>query len=80
MNRLSGDQKGRLAPSVPGSTCAVSEPSGWTQMRLVPVESVALYAMVRPSGEMRGESWDWTDVGAVTRKRSVCSDGGGKPK
>ena len=31
MNRLSGDQKGKLAESVPGSGCAATAPIGLTQ-------------------------------------------------
>src|SRR5262249_56783738 len=50
----SGDQKGRVAPSVPPNGCAVSAFSGRTQIRVLPELSVALKAIVRPSGEMRG--------------------------
>src|SRR5450759_2220211 len=41
-NRLSGDQKGRVVPSVPARDCAASALSGRTQMRLFPDESVCL--------------------------------------
>jgi hypothetical protein len=34
--RLSGDQKGKVAPSVPGSGCAVSESKGRSQNRIPP--------------------------------------------
>jgi hypothetical protein len=40
MKRLSGDQKGRIAPSVPARCCAESEPSGRTQSFTVPLESM----------------------------------------
>ena len=43
-NRLSGDQNGRVVPSVPARGCATSALSGRTQMRLFPEESVALNA------------------------------------
>ena len=55
-NLLSGDQKGRVAPSVPASGWAASALSGRTQIRLFPDESVALNARYRPSGEIRGAS------------------------
>src|SRR5450759_587721 len=41
-NRLSGDQKGRVVPSVPARGCAASALSARTQMRLFPDESVCL--------------------------------------
>ena len=42
--RLSGDQKGRVAPSVPARGCAASAFSGRTQIRVLPAASVALKA------------------------------------
>ena len=47
--RLSGDQNGRVAPSVPGRRAASSELIERTQMLVVPEESVALNASWRPS-------------------------------
>ncbi len=44
MNRLSGDQNGRPAPSVPIIGCAVSAFIARSQIRLTPVESVMLNA------------------------------------
>src|SRR6476619_2714496 len=53
-NLLSGDQKGRLAPSVPGSGCAASAFICRTQIFVTPDASVALNARYRPSGDTRG--------------------------
>jgi hypothetical protein len=44
MYRLSGDQKGRPASSVPGTGWAKSEFMGRSQIRVTPVESVTLKA------------------------------------
>src|SRR5687768_4924654 len=49
-NRLSGDQKGFEAPSVPASGRAEAPESGWTHSKLVP-EEVATNATRRPSGD-----------------------------
>src|SRR5580704_6231353 len=49
--RLSGDQNGRAAPSVPGSACAASVSSERTQRRDLPSALVAMKAIRRPSGE-----------------------------
>src|SRR5262245_22130588 len=49
--RLSGDQNGPSAPSVPSSARADREFNGRTQSRLVLVESRATNASRRPSGE-----------------------------
>ena len=50
MNRLSGDQNGDTAPSVPASGCAVSDPSERIQSCCWPLV-VATNARCRPSGE-----------------------------
>ncbi len=52
--RLSGDQKGKIAPSVPGSACASSEFMGRTQSAVLPSAPVAANAMDAPSGESTG--------------------------
>src|SRR5213075_1493825 len=52
MNRLSGDQNGNAAPSVPGSGCAVSESMGRIHNRTFPDASRAVNASLLPSGEM----------------------------
>src|SRR5215831_14305099 len=49
MYRLSGDQNGSVAPSVPASACAWSESSGRTHIWLPsPIVAMATY---RPSGD-----------------------------
>src|SRR5437016_4609872 len=53
--RLSGDQKGQDAPSVPGSGEASSESSGRTHSRRFPSE-LATNARRRPSGDTAGTS------------------------
>src|ERR1700733_6390443 len=52
--RLSGDQKGKNAPSVPGSACASSPFVGRTQRAVLPSAPVAANAMDAPSGEITG--------------------------
>ena len=52
MNRLSGDQNGNAASSVPGSGCAVSESMGRIHNRTLPDASRAVNASLLPSGEM----------------------------
>src|SRR6188474_439970 len=54
MLRLSGDQNGYAAPSVPASGCAVRESIARTQRSRLPVTSCAVKATVRPSGEITG--------------------------
>src|SRR5262249_2507953 len=49
--RLSGDQNGWKAPSVPASCCAESASRGRTQRRFLPSEADATKARRRPSGE-----------------------------
>src|SRR5262245_40754762 len=51
MDRLSGDQNGNIAPSVPVRACGTSVSSCFTQMRILPELSRAVNASVRPSGE-----------------------------
>ena len=53
-NRLSGDQKGRPAPSVPDKGRAMRAPMGRSQIRSWPVVSAAVNAMKRPSGDTLG--------------------------
>src|SRR5215510_6701179 len=50
MKRLSGDQKGKVASSVPASGCAVSELSARTHSRVLPSE-VPRRTTRLPSGE-----------------------------
>jgi hypothetical protein len=52
MNRLSGDQNGNCAPSVPGSGSAVSESIARTHKRTLPAVSRAVNVIFFPSGEM----------------------------
>ena len=73
MKRLSGAQKGRVVPSVPGSGWAASAFSGRTQIRVSPPESVALKARIRPSGEIRGVSIAMTLGGMATSNRVIRS-------
>src|SRR6185503_3951195 len=49
--RLSGDQNGNDAPSVPGTGRASSDARGRTQSWVRPSSSVAVNARTRPSGE-----------------------------
>ena len=55
-NRLSGDQKGSDAPSVPESGCAESASCSRTHNNDRPSGSVAVKAKRRPSGETTGPS------------------------
>src|SRR5262244_1287951 len=55
MKRLSGDQKGSCASSVPTRGCALTASSGRTHNRLFPDESVAAKAKRRPSGDIANE-------------------------
>src|SRR5262249_21081238 len=52
--RLSADQKGSIAPSVPGSGLAEGESRERSHSMVFPVASVAPKAKVRPSGEIAG--------------------------
>src|SRR5580704_3125907 len=49
--RLSGDQNGRMAPSVPASGCAVSASSDRTHRRDLPPALLPTKAIRSPSGE-----------------------------
>src|SRR2546425_10815460 len=51
MRRLSGDQKGNIAPSVPFSCCALEAENVRTHSLLVPSSATATKAMRAPSGE-----------------------------
>ena len=51
MTRLSGDQKGKLAPSVPATGLAVSESTWRTNSDVFPEASAATNARAEPSGE-----------------------------
>src|SRR5712671_5348333 len=50
MKRLSGDQKGESAPSVPGKACALNESSGRTQSDPRPSKTAVKVSRL-PSGE-----------------------------
>src|SRR5215510_1832352 len=56
MKRLSGDQKGYAAPSVPASGCAANESIGRIQSCTFPAESRTVSASLLPSGEMAGDA------------------------
>ena len=77
-NLESGDQKGRVVPSVPSRARAVSAFNGRTQMRVLPAESVALKAMRRPSGETRGVSMEVRSSGGAMSKRAVSGGDGAR--
>src|SRR3954467_1845661 len=51
IDRLSGDQNGPAAPSVPGSSCGATLSSDRMNRRLRPVAGLKRNAMRRPSGE-----------------------------
>src|ERR1700751_469606 len=53
-DRLSKDQKGKIAPSGSASSCASRELVGRTQIVLLPSASAAAKAIAEPSGEMIG--------------------------
>ena len=78
MKRLSGDQNGRPAPSVPSSGCALSALSARIQIRFFPVESVALNARMRPSGEIRGASIVVISGGVGISNRTSCARAGAR--
>jgi len=76
MERLSGDQKGKLlVPSVLGSGRVVRESSGRSQSWFLPSTS-ALNARLRPSGEIV----IWPKVafsgGAIVKRAATASAGG----
>src|SRR5262245_42806293 len=70
MERLSGDQKGYEAPSVPSNGRAVREARGRTQSRSLPSPVRATKASRRPSGEST------TGPGDVPPKLKVDFSGG----
>src|SRR5271169_4152305 len=84
--RLSGDQNGRKAPSVPASTCAVSVSSERIQRADFPSALVAAKAIRRPSGETaRGAAGAPVAAycraklhvsGGETRNRTDCASSG----
>src|SRR6267378_6751068 len=53
-DRLSGDQNGKVAPSVPGSRCASGAFIGRTQTVFLPSGPVATKAIHPPSGDNTG--------------------------
>ena len=71
IDRLSGDQNGPAAPSVPGSSCAVMLSSDLTHSRLRPVATFARNAIRRPSGETANPAG--VPPGALVRALSVVS-------
>jgi hypothetical protein len=84
IDRLSGDQKGEIAPSVPAKGCAVTASSGRIQRRDAPSPE-ATKTSFRPSGEIANEraslvngvlmSTRISGSGAgLSRKRIIASD------
>src|SRR6266508_20559 len=76
--RLSGDQKGRVVPSVPASGCAEKAFNALIQIRVFPEASVALKARYRPSGEIRGVSIETTSEGVATPNRTLRGRAGAR--
>src|SRR5438094_726337 len=83
MKRLSGDQKGKSAPSVPANGCAERELSDRIQSCVLPEESVATNARRLPSGDTakapnsvfsggRSESSKGLECGEPARKCSTA--------
>src|SRR5262245_23507348 len=70
MDRLSKDQKGKMAPSVSRSWRSSSESTGRTQIAYLPSGPLAVKAMVEPSGEMIGGP-------ALSPARLMCNFSGG---
>src|SRR5262245_57836317 len=79
MNRLSGDQKGDSAPSVPGNDLAVSKSSERIQSDSLPSEK-AVKAMWRPSGDIAGEPTPVRFSGKETETRMACASMVGRLK
>src|SRR5262249_34996493 len=75
--RLSGDQNGSSASSVPGSGCAAKEFSGRTYSSVFSLASVAQKASCRPSGESAKivPTPKLPFSGGSTVKRIACADG-----
>ena len=71
IKRLSGDQKGNSAPSVPGSNCAVSESIERTHRPVA-----AMNASRLPSGEIAMPLPYAVFSGAGSRKRTAARSGG----
>src|SRR5262245_10331297 len=65
MKRLSGDQKGYAAPSVPATGCAANESIGRIQSCTFPAESRTVSASLLPSGEMAADAPTRFAVAAV---------------
>jgi hypothetical protein len=73
MDRLSGDQKGKVAPSVPASGCAIVVASGRSHRRDGP-SPAATNTIWRPSGESATTGWP---VEGVTISNRVSGGTGG---
>jgi hypothetical protein len=67
MLRLSGDQKGWDACSVPGNGLASSESSGRTHKAMLPFDA-AVKARVRPSGEIAKNSKALRSGGRIEKR------------
>src|SRR5687768_11583842 len=74
-DRLSGDQKGEAAPSVPASGCAVVDASDRSQRREAPSPDAAK-TIWRPSGETEKEMGSAV-AGVLISTRISGSDGAG---
>src|SRR5262245_10553092 len=68
MKRLSGDQNGKAASSVPASGCALKASSGRTHKRLFPDDSEATNARRSPSGESANEPKPVFSGGLITAR------------
>src|SRR5437870_10097843 len=79
MKRLSGDQKGRVASSVPESGCALIESSGRIHKRVFPEASVATKARRSPSGEIAKEP-KLAFSGGLMKRRTACACVGARRK
>src|SRR2546428_12845859 len=79
MERLSGDQNGQAALSVPDKGCVASESNERIQRRAFPDESLTLIAKRRPSGEIKELVKDACSVGEM-KKRMVCASSGARRK
>src|SRR4030095_1002246 len=66
--RLSGDQKGKEAPSDPSTGRPASESSGRTYSKLLPESSIPTNARVFPSGEISG---GWPAIRNVFSRGSI---------
>src|SRR5437016_13509174 len=73
IDRLSGDQNGKLAPSVPASGCAVDLSSGLSHSREA-LSPEATKTICRPSGERAKEIG--SDVAGVTMSVRVSGGSG----